>query len=277
MILTVLRRMKRVGRQTMRRLVDRALDLRDDLLGARDPLVPSRRDSRFVGGGDFAALGAHFLDHFVRLGGLRSEHRVLEVGSGIGRMALPLTGYLTPPGEYSGFDIVREGVEWCTRELTLRFPHFRFSLADVRNDHYNPAGRFRAAEYRFPFEAGRFDFVILTSVFTHMLPADQRNYLSEIARVLRPGGRVLATFFLLDDEARSLIGRGRSRLTFAHGGAPAWFEVPEDPEHTVAYDLGGVRAELEAAGLRLDAIHTGSWCGRPSGASFQDIVLATRC
>ena len=47
----------------------------------------------------------------------------------------------------------------------------------------------KASEYTFPYEDGEFDVVVLTSVFTHMLPDDVAHYLDEIARVLKPGGR----------------------------------------------------------------------------------------
>ena len=41
------------------------------------------------------------------------------------------------------------------------------------------------------------DVAFLTSVFTHMLPEDVEHYLDELARVLKPGGRTLITWFLL--------------------------------------------------------------------------------
>ena len=69
------------------------------------------------------------------------------------------------------------------------------------------------------FPDATFDFVCATSVFTHMLPAGVANYLREIRRVLRPGGRCLATFFVLRSD---LTGPG-SYLHFAHdaGGCHA--------------------------------------------------------
>src|SRR3954470_20703716 len=51
---------------------------------------------RFVGDGDFRAIGAEFLGLFARLGGLRPGDAVIDIGCGIGRMALPLTQYLDP-------------------------------------------------------------------------------------------------------------------------------------------------------------------------------------
>jgi hypothetical protein len=32
---------------------------------------------------------------------------------------------------------------------------------------------------------------------------------------------------------------------------------------------------IDAAGLRVHAVHHGSWCGRRAGLSYQDIVIAS--
>jgi SAM-dependent methyltransferase len=122
-----------------------------------------------VGGGDFKRIGNDFLGYF-KASGLRPDSRVLDIGSGIGRMAVPLTRYLT--SEYNGLEIVAEGVDWCQRQISSRFPNFHFTRADVYNKHYNPTGRYQARDYRFPYEDSSFDFVFLTSVFTHMLAGD---------------------------------------------------------------------------------------------------------
>jgi hypothetical protein len=70
--------------------------------------------------------------------------------------------------------------EWCQGNISSKYPNFRFQLADVYNTEYNPGGTHRASEYESPYEDESFDFVILTSAFTHMLPEEVSNYLSEI-------------------------------------------------------------------------------------------------
>lgn len=49
-------------------------------------------------------IGEHFLGHFRNLCDLKPGEVVLDVGCGVGRMAVPLTGFLSPKGRYEGFE-----------------------------------------------------------------------------------------------------------------------------------------------------------------------------
>jgi len=156
-------------------------------MGTTLPFPP--KEMNFVGDGDFDAVGREFVRYFTEFAGLKPHHRVLDVGCGIGRMARPLASFLDRCGSYEGFDIVRVGIDWCRQNITPLCPNVRFRMADVFNPGYNPTGAFDAGEYVFPYKSQSFDFVFLTSVFTHMLPAGVENYLREIARVLKSAGR----------------------------------------------------------------------------------------
>jgi SAM-dependent methyltransferase len=240
------------------------------------PLAPPPA-LNFIGTGNFEEIGRHFFDIFVRDGGLKPHHRVLDVGCGIGRMAVPLTGYLKPPGGYDGFDIVDVGIDWCRANITDRYPHFRFRQADVYNRAYNPAGRYDDRDYRFPYRSGTFDFVFLTSVFTHMLPLGLENYLSEVARVLKVGGRCCITYFLRTAEAARYSADGGGWIRFPHAHDGYWVANPTVPEDALAYDESYVLGLYEALGLSLDGpVRYGSWSGRPRPYSGQDVVFATK-
>jgi SAM-dependent methyltransferase len=251
----------------------RALDLRDRVSGRADPLVPPRRMD-FVGHSDFAATGDEFLEHFVTLAGLTPDERVLDIGCGIGRMARPLTGFLSPQGSYDGFDINPEGIAWCA-EHYAEHPNFRFVLADLHNSRYHPEGAAPAAEYRFPYEDGSFDLAIATSVWTHLLEPEADNYLAETARVLAPGGRALITFFLLDEGSRAAIAAGRATLAFRAPEGDVAVVDPAVPEEAVAFSAGWLDAALARHGLRRRDAHPGAWRGAP-GRSYQDLVILER-
>jgi SAM-dependent methyltransferase len=240
------------------------------------PLPP--RDLIYVGSPDlYVQVGEEFLDHLIDLAALTSESNVLDIGSGIGRIASPLTGYLSSSAHYEGVDIVEAGVTWCQENITPRFPNFRFTLLDIHNSKYNLEGKSQAENLTLPFQDNAFDVVFLVSVFTHMLPLAVQHYLHEVARVLSPGGRLFSTFLLVNEEAWSLIDAGKSgKLSFKHQLERCYAQSANVPEAVVAYDERTVAAMLEEAGLTTveGSPHYGRWCGRTDFASFQDIWVA---
>jgi SAM-dependent methyltransferase len=268
---------RRIGRAIefrLGRLRDLTLDTADRLR-ARSDLMPPRR---LLGGdySEFQRIGYEFKRYFIELGGLEPHHAVLDVGCGPGRMAVPLMDYLTSEGRYEGFDVVPREILWCQEQITPRRPNFRFQVADVRNRHYNPDGDVSAAEFRFPYDDASFDLVVLASVFTHMLEPEVERYLSEVGRVLRPGGRCIVTYFLLNDDSRRRIAADESYFSFPAGDGAARFENPDDPEAVVAYDESFVRDRHAATGLPIESVHGGYWCGRSDYLTWQDVVVASR-
>jgi ubiquinone/menaquinone biosynthesis C-methylase UbiE len=235
------------------------------------PLPP--RHLSFVGGGDFEATGREFLGHFRQLGGLRPGDRVLDIGCGIGRMALPLTAYLDD-GSYAGFDVGREMVRWCARNIGRRWPDFEFAWAPIYNAKYNPFGTVAGSEFRFPYGDGSFDFAFATSLFTHLQQEETRHYLTETARVLRPGATCLLTFFLLTPESEAEVAAGRADFDFRHPVAGGMTTDPRQPEEAIAFRAELLRELAEEAGLRIRAIHRGSWANALGAPSMQDIVVA---
>ena len=264
--------MKRIVPKPFKRLVRRIVNA---VRAARGSLIPP--SSRvFVGAGDYVQIGNEFFNHFINLCNLKPKDRVLDIGCGSGRMALPLTRFLVGDHSYEGFDIVPDGIDWCQR-ITARFPNFRFILADVYNKAYNPEGRQTARSYVFPYEDSSFDFVFLTSVFTHMLLEDTEHYLSEISRVLKPLGRCFATFFLLNDESRALMHARESKRDFVHEVDGVFTTSQDTPEDAVAIPETAVKSMLDRCRMRLLApVHYGSWCGRTNYLSYQDIVVSEK-
>jgi ubiquinone/menaquinone biosynthesis C-methylase UbiE len=271
------------ARGGLARMLGRLPELREALLPPPELLwdgSASAEEYRKYGEGDARLL--------VELGGLEPHHRVLDLGCGVGQKARPLTQYLTT-GSYEGLDIMPAQIAWCTEHITGRFPNFRFQRADIYNKMYNPTGRLAAAEYRLPFPDAEFDFAYLVSVFTHLLPTELKHYLAELARVVKPGGRTLITYFLFDEEALRCMHAGGAEYVFAHTYESPSCRIldPEMPEAATAYEAEWIRGVYRDSGFAVvEPIHHGFWSGRDDpliipmpeepGPYLQDVIVATR-
>lgn len=151
---------------------------------------------------------AEFIEGLVRRhlpgGGLSSGPAVAEWGCGLARIIKPLrqrTGWAV-----TGFDYNPASIAWCRHNV--------------------PGGSFldNGLHPPLPCADGSFDALYCISVFTH-LPEDlHMAWIAEIARVLKPGGVLIASFHsknavdrLLDGEARqfdagNLVVRGNVRV-----------------------------------------------------------------
>lgn len=237
-----------------------------------------KAEQRFVGDGDFRAIGAEFLELFIRYGGLRPDADVLDFGCGIGRMAIPLTQYLSPAASYAGVDVSRQGIAWCRRRISRVYPGFSFSHIDYYNPLYNPAGKRTPWSHRLPFEPGSFDFVIATSVFTHLTRQEIKELLRQLAHLLRPGGRMFATFFVLDEVSVEAMRRGGARLAFKPRDNANTCEASGlPPRSAVAIRRDFLDLLIEGNGLRpVVPCLRGTWSGAAGGITYQDVVVAER-
>ncbi|NIX78348.1 class I SAM-dependent methyltransferase [Microvirga terricola] len=228
----------------------------------------------FVGDGNFKAIGAEFLGHFVRIGDLSPSDRVLDIGCGIGRMALPLTQYLDEAtGCYEGVDPVGEGIAWCVKNITPAYPRFRFCQIDLAHELYNPGGSLVGHEVVLPFLDGSFDFIAMVSVATHLPLSEIAAYAREAMRLLAPGGRLFMTAFLVLEGDQERAG---ARPQFAPGAeAGTWYGDPSAPLAAIGFDKTVIKQAIRSAGLDIKRVDLGHWRGINS-THYQDIIVATK-
>lgn len=214
----------------------------------------------------------------VRKAGLPRDGAVLDVGCGLGRMAVPLTEHLTARGRYEGLDVDAEAIRWCATHIGAAHPNFRFTAVNAQSARYNPTGDASAASLVFPYEDSTFDVAFLASVFTHLLPDAVARYFHELARVLKPGGRCLASYFLLNERSEREIAAGRVKDLHRFPQRLEGCRVLnlELPESAVAHEEGRIRRLYAECGFRIvEPIRYGTWAGQPSPVG-QDLILAER-
>ena len=230
----------------------------------------------YTGSGDFVKAGNWWRQFFIEQADLQPTHRVLDVGSGIGRIARGLTFFVgtTEGGSYNGFDAIKLGVDWCTKNITPQYPYFRFQYVPLENDLYRNDGQ-NAAQFTFPYSDNSFDFVILTSVFTHMLPDEVERYLSEIQRVMVKGATCVATFFILDDATRQVL---KSKTDFHFPFDYGHYALMDDKVKAanVAFDADFLEGIISDTGLTIAKKIDGFWrLGKRESdvQDFQDVLI----
>jgi SAM-dependent methyltransferase len=246
----------------------------DDSLVPPDDLLFDGTTSRE----EFIQGGPGFLwNCLVARAWLQPHHAVLDMGSGNGKHARLLAQYLKPPeGRYVGFDIVRKGIEWCQRAYAP-YPNFRFDFVDLRSDWYNPGARAVAEDHVFPYADASFDVAFAASLFTHLEPHAARNYIRNAERVLKPGGRLLLTCFMVNEHnggrhAVDVQGRRFMRASSVHHVVDH-----RKPSRGVAYDENALRAMICDAGLVAAELTFGTWSnGVDVLAALQDSIVAVK-
>ena len=242
--------------------------------------LPPEAGQDCVGYGDFLAVGRAFVEHFKNYAGLTPTCTVADIGCGFGRMALPMIDFLDAGagGRYVGIDVYAPAIAWCQEQITGRAAHFEFEHVNVYNGTYNPDGEVLGDRLVLPVADESCDLVVMASVFTHLLPSDVMTYVREVARILKPGGRLFGTWFLLSDESRAGMSDGRSDRVFTQDGEEIYSVLdPADKELGVAYPEDWVVGCLASHGLEIREPRLyGWWSGREPHLDYQDALVVTK-
>ena len=207
---------------------------------------------------DFEGSGGEYIAYLKLLCGLKPGDELLDIGCGCGLMCLPLSENLVLPKylkSYVGMDTDKGLIDWCRENV--KYGNCFFILLEDRDGGYLPA------------ESNSFDVILAKSLFTHLLKEETENYLNEIKRLLRLGGRCLATFFLLNEV------EPKGRYTFKFVSYPEAYERITGKRAAVAYDEKWLLGLLKRMGFSVD-VYSGSWRGDGKGLSFQDIIILRR-
>ena len=121
-----------------------------------------------------------FRERLIALAELEPGESVLDVGCGTGTLAIAATPHVQPAGTVYGIDASPQMIARATRKAAKARAPAIFRVA--------------AAE-ELPFPDDTFDVVLSTLMLHHLPRKTRQQCASEIRRVLKPGGRVLAVDF----------------------------------------------------------------------------------
>ena len=164
---------------------------------------------------------------------------VLDFGCGCGRIARQLIQQEPRPKRYVGVDLHAGMIQWCRENLAPIAPGFEFHHHDVHNPGFNPQST--ARQLAFPVPDRCVSLALAWSVFTHINEAQTLFYLGEMARVLRPDGIVLSTWFLFDKSDFPMMQEFQNAL----------FINDTDPTNAVIFDREWLRTAISNVGLRI--------------------------
>ncbi len=249
-----------------------------DLRKQPDEFFPPAEMMKIIGSPDrehYLLVIEQLFDDLYRIGRIDADSRVLDLGCGCGRMALPFLD-LIDQGSYRGIDVWPEGIDWCREHLTQRNPLFRFDLLQADNNYYFDSENDQVNRFQLEQIGGdEIDFAFAISVFTHLNPEDSQSYLDEFSRVLRPGGRAYITAFIIDDEFfRFVEDTGRHKAVTKRG--EGFYDAYERQHYLCGYSLARWSGMIERAGLDVLSYDVGSWARKPGARRYQDTFVVER-
>lgn len=263
------------SRLLLRKMIYWPEDHWNTLLNKNEELLPPKR-LIYTGRGNFIQTGLKFFELFKAEARLKPQSKILDIGSGIGRMAIPLVDFLNEDGKYLGFDIVQQGITWCKENIQKRYPNFNFIFVELQNQLYQSKGR-QAEDFVFPADDNSFDLALAISVFTHLEFSVVQQYLSQTNRVLKIGGYGVATFFLIDEDVRN-DQFSTAHFNFKHKESSQYMIDQRVRTANVAFDQSMIIQEFNQGGFKIQKIIKGSWRNVSDNENpfFQDVIIYSK-
>src|SRR5262245_10671333 len=174
---------------------------------------------------------APVVHNVLRRGGLKAGHRVLDLGTGTGSVAIGAAGLVAPSGSVTGVDVSPDMLALARRRV-------------AESGHRNIDLREGRAE-QLPADEGSFD--VLLASLSLMYVIDRAVAAREMRRVLRPGGRFAAAVWAGPDRCDIvLFQQTAGRFAPAPPVPGVGPGALADPKSFLAQlELAGVEASVE--------------------------------
>lgn len=131
-----------------------------------------------IGHGDFELIGRIELD-LLKMEGLRPEHTLVDLGCGVGRLAVHVIPTLID-GSYIGIDISQTMLKRAKARIAHAVPSPPCSVKWMKQT---------TSQFKLPERS--VDMMCAFSVFTHMEHEDSYRYLKDALRIVKPLGRFI--------------------------------------------------------------------------------------
>ncbi len=216
----------------------------------------------------------------------KTDNMILDVGCGSGIIGIASEPFIEKKGRYIGLDVNEKDINFCKNHYPDE--SFLFKHLCTFNQAYAPEQRQCGRQWDIPDKS--IDMLTALSVWTHLNEKDAVFYFKEIGRVLKPGGKAIVTFFLLDktyydsleirsDKPGRYHNTNQTKWIFdnpcSQSGMwfnPKWVKMTED---AVAITERGIDTLISNTGLNICDIHTGNWKEVP-GIFFQDVLVFSK-
>ena len=228
--------------------------------------------------GDIRGIKKSFYDvenqfyyYLTNFGKIKKTDNLLELGSGIGLLAQYLTSFIDTPGSYTGFDLNKNCIEWSQSNikppsksnLKLNFNHICHKIPYPGH----------IPTIVFPYEDNTFDFVFSSSLILTLTPDESKQYLHEIFRVLKKGGRCLLSYFLWNNYLDIPIGRSNTDIKRVNNCKDYKVIYNSLRETAIAYQEQQIHDWHVETKLPIAEIIYGNWSGTSDELTCADIIL----
>merc|ERR1719247_2013180 len=207
------------------------------------------RKGPFYGGRDFIEAKYDFIDKMLEFSQVSSPKQILDVGCGIGGTSRTLAKKF-PGAQVTGITISQEQRKRATELAAERgITNANFEIVDAL-EMSAPVGTGAAGTpiaSTASLEDNTYDFVWACESGEHM--PDKKRYVQEMARVLKPGGRiVIATWCQREEGDQPFSPKERKILDYLYG---EW-------THPYFVSIEEYARLMQATGV-LDKVETDDW------------------